>query len=67
MRRSLVESPNIATLGWSHNILEVQFYNGKIFECTNVTKSEFDNLIHSSSLDLALSRLGKNHSYHRVV
>ncbi len=67
MRRSLVVSANVATVGWSHNILEVQLYNGKIFEYCNVTKSEFDNLMNSSSFEIALSQLKETHHYYRIV
>ncbi len=66
MRRTVVASRDIATVCWIRNILEVQFYSGKIFECTQVTKSEFENFMHSSSLELALMQLETVHPYHRI-
>ncbi len=66
MRPLVVASLNIATVSWGNNILEIQFYSGIIFECTHVTKSEFERFMRCPSLESALLQLKTIHPYHRV-
>ncbi len=63
MQRKLVNSSRISSVGWDNNILEVEFKNGKVYQYFNVSFSEYQDFINSSSLGSALSILDKQHKY----
>lgn len=66
MQRHSVSSSRIVSVGWENNTLEVEFKNGAIYQYYNVSQSEYNNFINSSSLGHAISILDKSHSYKRV-
>ncbi|MDD3251937.1 MAG: KTSC domain-containing protein [Lachnospiraceae bacterium] len=66
MQRQYVSSSRITSVGWSNNILEVEFKNGRVYQYHGVTQSEYQNFINSPSLGSALSRLDKIHPYNPV-
>lgn len=66
MDRHPVNSSRIANLGWSDNIMVVQFHNGAIYQYLNVTKQEYLDFLNSPSLGSALSRFDKVHPYRRI-
>ncbi|MGN1205507.1 MAG: KTSC domain-containing protein [Eubacterium sp.] len=67
MQRYPVNSSRIANIGWKSNIMEVQFHNGAIYQYYDVSKSEFDCFMQSSSLGSALSTFDKCHRYKRIL
>lgn len=66
MQRQYVSSSRITSVGWANNTLEVEFKNGQLYQYHNVTLSEYQNFMNSSSLGSALSRLDKLHTYNPV-
>lgn len=66
MQHHSVASSRIVSIGWENNTLEVEFKNGAIYQYYNVSQSEYNNFINSSSLGHAISILDKSHSYKRV-
>lgn len=67
MLRKPVSSSRISSVGWENDTLEIQFIKGgAIYQYYNVSKSEYDSFMNSSSLGSALSRLDKMHRYQRV-
>lgn len=67
MKRQMVSSSRIASVGWENDVMEVQFHNGSIYQYYNVSNSEYQSFLSSSSLGHALSILDKQHSYNRIV
>jgi len=53
-------------VGWENNTLYVRFKNGQVYVYENVSKSEYESFMNSSSLGSALSQLDKVHSYHPI-
>ncbi len=66
MQRHYVSSSRISSVGWENNTLEVEFTNGAIYQYYNVSQTEYNSFINSSSLGHTLSILDKTHSYRRV-
>lgn len=66
MKRQSVSSSRISSVGWEDNVLEIGFPDGAIYQYYNVSHSEYNAFINSSSLGSALSRLDKIHKYRRV-
>lgn len=66
MIRQPVSSSRIRSVGWEHNVMEVEFHNGAVYQYHNVSHAEYQNFLNSSSLGSALSRLDKLHRYNRV-
>jgi len=66
MYRQPVSSSRISSIGWENDTLEVEFKDGAVYQYFNVTKSQYDAFMTSSSLGSALSRLDKVHRYQRV-
>lgn len=67
MNRQMVSSSRIASVGWENDVMEVQFHNGSIYQYYNVSNSEYQSFLSSSSLGHALSVLDKQHPYKRIV
>ena len=63
MNRQPVNSSRISSVGWKNNTLEVEFKNGKIYQYFDVSNSEYQDFMNSSSLGSALSVLDKKHNY----
>lgn len=66
MIRQSVSSSRITSVGWESNTLEVEFKNGAVYQYYNVSKSEYNNFLSSSSLGHAISILDKSHPYRKV-
>ena len=66
MNRQPVSSSRMLSVGWENDILEVEFKNHSVYQYYNVTLSEYQAFINSSSLGSALSRLDKVHRYRQV-
>ena len=63
MKRKIVSSSRISSVGWENNTLEIEFKNGKIYQYFDVSESEYKNFMNSASLGSALSVLDKKHRY----
>ena len=50
-----IECPECVSVGWEHNILEIEFPDGVIYQYPNVSYPEYQNFIHSESLGSYLS------------
>lgn len=66
MNRQYVNSSRVTSVGWENNILEVEFKNGKIYQYYDVSSTEYNNFINSSSLGSAISTLDKVHRYRPI-
>lgn len=66
MYRVPVNSSRVSSVGWENNTLEVGFPDGAVYQYYDVTQSEYENFINSSSLGHALNILDKQHPYQRV-
>lgn len=66
MIRQPVSSSRIVSVGWKDDNLEVEFPDGKVYQYENVTLSEYNSFMRSTSLGHALSVLDKQHHYHPV-
>ena len=66
MNMTVVSSSRIRMVGWENNVMRVQFHNGAIYDYYDVSNSQFDDFMNSSSLGSALSRLDKIHRYGRI-
>ena len=66
MNRTKVNSSRILSIGWSNNILEIEFHNGAIYQYYNVKEYEYKAFMCSASLGSALSELDKTHKYLRI-
>lgn len=55
MYRTPVKSSRMISVGWEHNILEIEFPDGVIYQYPNVSYPEYQNFIHSESLGSYLS------------
>lgn len=66
MQRQYVSSTRITSVGWSDNILEIEFKDGAIYQYYGVTQFEYQTFMNESSLGSALSRLDKKHPYKRI-
>lgn len=66
MRRQMVSSSRIASVGWENDTLEVQFHNGAVYQYYNVSRMEYQNFMSAPSLGSELSRLDKRHRYQRI-
>lgn len=66
MIRQPVSSSRMRSVGWENNVMEVEFHDGAVYQYMGVTSSEYRDFLNSSSLGSALSRLDKQHPYHRV-
>ena len=66
MQRQFVSSSRISSVGWENNTLEIEFKDGAIYQYFDVSKSEYQNFINSSSLGSALSVLDKQHRYSKI-
>jgi len=67
MKRNYVSSSRLTSVGWSANILEVEFKDGAVYQYYGVTEGEYLAFMNSGSLGSALSRLDKIHKYKRVA
>lgn len=63
MFRKPVISSRIKSVGWTNNVLEVEFHDGKIYEYYDVSWHEYIDFINSPSLGKELSNLDKKHNY----
>lgn len=66
MIRFPVNSSRVSTIGWTNSILQVEFKNGAVYNYYNVSQSEYNNLISSSSIGHEISVIDKTHNYERV-
>lgn len=66
MFRQSVSSSRISSVGWENNTLEVEFHNGTVYQYHNVSQSEYQSFMNSSSLGSALSQLDKGHPYNPI-
>jgi hypothetical protein len=66
MVRRSVSSSRIRSVGWENNVMEVEFHDGAIYQYYDVSATEFDSFMRSSSLGSALYRLDKIHRYRRI-
>lgn len=66
MKREYVTSSRISSVGWEHEVLEVEFKNGDIYQYQGVSENEYKHFMNASSLGSALSDLDKLHSYHKL-
>ena len=46
MYRTPVKSSRMVSVGWEHNILEIEFPDGVIYQYPNVSYPEYQNFIH---------------------
>ncbi|AND84232.1 KTSC domain-containing protein [Clostridium tyrobutyricum] len=61
-----VSSRRMNGVGYENGVMYIQFKDGSIYAYENVSESEYQNFINSSSLGSALSTFDKIHPYHRV-
>lgn len=66
MNMQSVSSSRMNKVGWENNTMHVEFKNGQVYVYQNVSKSEYESFLNSSSLGSALSRLDKTHPYHPI-
>lgn len=66
MRRQMVSSSRIASVGWENDTLEVEFHNGSVYQYYNVSRTEYQDFMNASSLGSELSRLDKRHQYRKI-
>ncbi len=66
MLRQPVSSSRISSVGWENNTMEVGFPDGAVYQYYDVSESEYNAFLNSSSLGSALSRLDKIHRYRRI-
>lgn len=66
MTRIPVSSSRMRSVGWEDNVLEIEFHNGQVYQYFNVSYSEYNSFINSSSLGHELSILDKKHPYKPV-
>lgn len=66
MQRQKVVSSRIRSVGWSNNVLEIEFHDGSVYQYYNVSQMEYSSFMSSPSLGHALSILDKKHKYSRV-
>lgn len=50
MKRTAVESSNIASVGHEDNTLEVEFNNGSVYQYTPVTKEAYKEMMNAESI-----------------
>lgn len=81
MKRKLVSSSLISSVGWENNVLEVQFKDDEIYQYRNVSRPEYKNFLYmirwkrnekTSLSDTAVFPLGRTsttrrHSIHRLA
>lgn len=67
MFRHSVSSSRILSVGWENNTLEIEFHDGSVYQYYDVSNSEYNNFLNSSSLGSELSRLDKIHRYRRII
>ena len=66
MVRQPVSSSRMNSVGWTNNVMEVEFKDGAVYQYNGVSNSEYSSFMNSSSLGHALSELDKLHPYHQV-
>lgn len=66
MFRQSVESSRIRSVGWSNDVLEIEFHDGAIYQYYNVSHVEYINFLQAPSLGHELSILDKKHKYSRI-
>lgn len=66
LNRHPVSSSRISSVGWENSIMEIGFPDGAIYQYYDVSQSEYNTFLNSSSLGSALSRLDKIHRYSRI-
>lgn len=66
MTMQSVSSSRMNKVGWENNTMYVEFKNGQVYAYNNVSNSEYESFLNSSSLGSALSKLDKTHTYNRV-
>ncbi len=66
MLRQPISSSRISSVGWENNTMEVGFPDGAVYQYYDVSESEYNAFLNSSSLGSALSRLDKIHRYRRI-
>ena len=66
MNRQMVSSSRMTSVGWENNVLEIEFNDGSIYQYMNVTVSEYQAFMSSSSLGSALARFDKVHPYRKI-
>lgn len=66
MRRFLVTSSRIVSMGWSNGVMELEFPDGAIYQYYNVTMDDYWEFLRAPSLGRALSAFDKVHPYIRV-
>ena len=66
MQRYLVNSTSIRSVGWENNVMELQFWDGAIYQYLNVSQDEYLRFLNSPSLGRALVIIEKFHPYIRV-
>ncbi|NLI22640.1 MAG: KTSC domain-containing protein [Clostridiales bacterium] len=61
-----MDSSRIASIGWSKNVMEVEFHNGAVYQYEDVTLEEYWAFRNAPSLGRALSEFDQRHPYFRV-
>ena len=61
-----VSSSRMNSVGWENNTMYITFKDGVTYAYENVSNTQYLNFMNSPSLGSALSRLDKQHPYHRV-
>lgn len=61
IRRSQVKSSSLATVGFSpeHNVLQIEFRNGLVYEYFGVTHAIYEQVLASDSKGVFLHRYGR--------
>lgn len=66
MIRQSVSSSRMRSVGWENGVLEIEFPDGAIYHYYDVSESEYQSFMSSSSLGSELSRLDKVKRYSPV-
>jgi len=66
MNMQSVSSSRMNKVGWENNTMYVEFKNGQVYAYKNVSASEYQSFLNSSSLGSALSILDKTHPYNPI-
>ena len=67
MKRKKVKSSNIKSIGFKHNILEVEFLDKNVYRYYGVDEELYENLMKSESVGSFFSRNIKNDFMYRKM
>ncbi len=63
MKRELVSSPNMNSIGWESNILEIEFHDGSVKTYKDVSYAEYCGFLSRASLGASLMHLWEHHGF----